>query len=198
MTDSMKDLNAEEKILAVADALFTQNGYAATTTRDIAHAAEVNPALINYYYKSKERLFSIVMRRKVGLLFGSILPVLQDGDLPLDDKIERVAAMLAEVLQGDLNLPMFVFGELQKQDVSLAEVLPAREIRESSFADQLARRQPGTNPLHYILNLFVLSVGPYIMLPLWTKVELISDSEVNTLLAERAALIPQWMRKMLG
>ena len=87
---------------------------------------------------------------------------------------------------------------IQEEKKEQKEVLPAREIRESSFADQLARRQPGTNPLHYILNLFVLSVGPYIMLPLWTKVELISDSEVKTLLAERAALIPQWMRQMLG
>ncbi len=193
----MKDLSAEDKILAVADSLFTKNGYAATSIRDIAREAEVNSALINYYYKSKENLFSIVMRRKAGLLFGSLLPVFQNPDIPLEEKIGRASEILGEMLQNDRNLPMFVFGELQKQDVSLAEVVPARQIRESSFAGQLAVRQPDVNPLHYILNLFVLAVGPYIVLPLWTKVNLISDNEVKALLAERTLLVTRWMTQML-
>ncbi len=194
----MKDQNAEEKILAVADTLFSQKGYAATSIRDIANAAEVNPALINYYYKSKESLFAIVMKHKVKQLFGSMLPVLQDDTLPLDKKTEAVVAAISRVVAEDANLPMFVFGELQKQDVSMAEVLPAREIRDSSFVRQLMEQKPDANPFHYILNLFALTVVPYIILPMWTKVGLMSGEEVAQLLKERTELIPQWMKQTLS
>lgn len=194
----MKDQNAEEKILAVADTLFSQKGYAATSIRDIANAAEVNPALINYYYKSKESLFAIVMKHKVKQLFGSMLPVLQDDTLPLDKKTEAVVAAISRVVAEDANLPMFVFGELQKQDVSMAEVLPAREIRDSSFVRQLMVQKPDANPFHYILNLFALTVVPYIILPMWTKVGLMSGEEVAQLLKERTELIPQWMKQTLA
>lgn len=194
----MKDQNAEEKILAVADTLFSQKGYAATSIRDIANAAEVNPALINYYYKSKENLFAIVMKHKVKQLFGSMLPVLQDDTLPLDKKTEAVVAAISRVVAEDANLPMFVFGELQKQDVSMAEVLPAREIRDSSFVRQLMVQKPDANPFHYILNLFALTVVPYIILPMWTKVGLMSGEEVAQLLRERTELIPQWMKQTLA
>lgn len=194
----MKDQNAEEKILAVADTLFSQKGYAATSIRDIANAAEVNPALINYYYKSKESLFAIVMKHKVKQLFGSMLPVLQDDTLPLDKKTEAVVAAISRVVAEDANLPMFVFGELQKQDVSMAEVLPAREIRDSSFVRQLMEQKPDANPFHYILNLFALTVVPYIILPMWTKVGLMSGEEVAQLLKERTELIPQWMKQTLA
>ena len=194
----MKDQNAEEKILAVADTLFSQKGYAATSIRDIANAAEVNPALINYYYKSKESLFAIVMKHKVKQLFGSMLPVLQDDTLPLDKKTEAVVAAISRVVVEDANLPMFVFGELQKQDVSMAEVLPAREIRDSSFVRQLMEQKPDANPFHYILNLFALTVVPYIILPMWTKVGLMSGEEVAQLLKERTELIPQWMKQTLS
>lgn len=194
----MKDQNAEEKILAVADTLFSQKGYAATSIRDIANAAEVNPALINYYYKSKENLFAIVMKHKVKQLFGSMLPVLQDDTLPLDKKTEAVVAAISRVVAEDANLPMFVFGELQKQDVSMAEVLPAREIRDSSFVRQLMEQKPDANPFHYILNLFALTVVPYIILPMWTKVGLMSGEEVAQLLKERTELIPQWMKQTLS
>lgn len=193
----MKDLNAEEKILTVADTLFTKNGYAATSIRDIANVAEVNLALINYYFKSKENLFSIIMKKKVRQLFGSILPSMMDESTPLEEKINTVVKVMSHVVAEDRNLPMFVFGELQKQDVSMAEVLPAREIKESTFAKQLADRQPDTNPFHYILNLFALTVVPYIILPMWTKVGLMSETEVLQLLNERTGLIPRWMLQTL-
>ena len=130
--------------------------------------------------------------------FHSMLPVLQDDTLPLDKKTEAVVAAISRVVAEDANLPMFVFGELQKQDVSMAEVLPAREIRDSSFVRQLMEQKPDANPFHYILNLFALTVVPYIILPMWTKVGLMSGEEVAQLLKERTELIPQWMKQTLS
>ena len=52
----MEDLTTEQKIAAAARKIFTQKGYAATKTRDIAEEAGINLALVNYYFGSKENL----------------------------------------------------------------------------------------------------------------------------------------------
>ncbi len=49
--------NTKEKILEVANELFAKNGYGATSIRDIATAADVNLAAINYHFNNKENLY---------------------------------------------------------------------------------------------------------------------------------------------
>ncbi|WP_052460383.1 TetR/AcrR family transcriptional regulator [Microbacterium gorillae] len=49
------------KLLASARVLFARGGYAATTMRDIASDADVNVALVNRYFESKEKLFQLCL-----------------------------------------------------------------------------------------------------------------------------------------
>ena len=83
----MEDLTTEQKIAAAARKIFTQKGYAATKTRDIAEEAGINLALVNYYFGSKENLFKQVLKEKFEALFGLMMPVLSDRDISLDEKI---------------------------------------------------------------------------------------------------------------
>jgi AcrR family transcriptional regulator len=48
----------EEQIKEAARRVFTRKGYAATRTRDIAEESGHNLALLNYYFRSKEKLFA--------------------------------------------------------------------------------------------------------------------------------------------
>jgi AcrR family transcriptional regulator len=52
------------RILDTAEQLFASKGYAATSFRDIASEAQVNPALISYYFGSKRALFEAVYKRR--------------------------------------------------------------------------------------------------------------------------------------
>jgi len=51
-------------ILDAAEAVFADSGFDGATTRAIAEAAGVNPALIHYHFKSKEQLFEAVFARR--------------------------------------------------------------------------------------------------------------------------------------
>lgn len=53
----MSDQNTKEKILQIARVLFADHGFEGTSIRDIAKAAEVNVASVNYHFSSKENLF---------------------------------------------------------------------------------------------------------------------------------------------
>jgi AcrR family transcriptional regulator len=55
---------AADLILTAAEAVFAENGFHGATTRAIAAAAGVNPALIHYYFGSKDGLFETVVERR--------------------------------------------------------------------------------------------------------------------------------------
>ena len=50
-----------EHIMNTAVSLFAKNGFEGTSVRDIASAADVNLAMINYYFGSKEKLFENIV-----------------------------------------------------------------------------------------------------------------------------------------
>ncbi|MCC5988781.1 MAG: TetR family transcriptional regulator [Pararhodobacter sp.] len=56
--------DAQEAILDAAEMVFAENGFHGATTRAIAERAEANPALIHYYFGSKEALFETVFARR--------------------------------------------------------------------------------------------------------------------------------------
>lgn len=51
------DLNEKQlKIMETAEELFAEKGFSGTSVRDIADAADVNVAMISYYFGSKEKM----------------------------------------------------------------------------------------------------------------------------------------------
>ena len=54
--------NTRERLLSAATSLFSQKGFAGASVRDICTAAEANIASINYYFGSKDALYSEVVQ----------------------------------------------------------------------------------------------------------------------------------------
>lgn len=59
MTDQSSDTKI--KIIEVARVMFATNGFDGTSVREIARAAEVNVASVNYHFSSKEKLFHEIL-----------------------------------------------------------------------------------------------------------------------------------------
>jgi AcrR family transcriptional regulator len=57
------DQDTKAKILSSARILFADNGYEGTSVREIAKAADVNVALLNYHFSGKENLFFEIMQK---------------------------------------------------------------------------------------------------------------------------------------
>jgi len=58
----------KEHILHVAEKLFSENGFEGTSIRDIATAADVNVAMISYYFGSKEKLFEEMVQNRTAYM----------------------------------------------------------------------------------------------------------------------------------
>ena len=77
---------ASAAILAAAQAAFAARGYTATSIRQVAAAADVDPALVLHYYGSKRELFTAAtgLSDQVEALIGNLM----DG--PVEDLGERL------------------------------------------------------------------------------------------------------------
>jgi len=63
MTD--EKLDTKSKILAIAEDLFAELGFDATSTRLIAKEANVNIAMLNYYFGGKEGLYMAIIEQHI-------------------------------------------------------------------------------------------------------------------------------------
>lgn len=77
-------------ILDAAEQLFASQGFHGTSVRDIAHAADVNIAMISYYFGSKEKLIeAIFLKRIVG--WKSVLETaLTDESLSFETRFDKL------------------------------------------------------------------------------------------------------------
>lgn len=73
-----------EELASAALDLFAERNYASVTIKDIANAAEVNTALIYYYYESKEDLFRAAIEFAVDQAFRNFRHLQAHHDNPAD------------------------------------------------------------------------------------------------------------------
>ena len=66
------DVDTQTKIKNAARLMFHRKGFAATRTRDIAEEAGINLALLNYYFRSKQKLFDIIMMETMQSFFQAM------------------------------------------------------------------------------------------------------------------------------
>lgn len=193
-----KDATTEERIIGAARKVFTQKGYAATRTRDIAEEAGLNLALLNYYFRSKEKLFDIVMAEKVAQLFGFIAPVVNDKTTTLEEKVIRIADTYITMLSANPGLPLFVLSEIRNNPEHFGNRLQAgRLLTESFFVIQLKERRPDMNPLHFILNVLSMCIFPFIAEPVLQAADVFDKSTFDIFIDERKKLVPIWFKAII-
>jgi len=100
-------------ILEHAIAEFAIQGIAGARTAAIAEAAGVNKALIYYYFKDKESLYSASLHAVVSGLIDGVLPMLQSSLSP-GEKILRLSRAHFEYLLHNPNYRHFMQQELSR------------------------------------------------------------------------------------
>jgi len=188
------DITTEEKIKDAARKVFTQKGYVATRTRDIAEEAGINLALLNYYFRSKEKLFQLIMAEKLQQLFSVVLPIVNNDDLSLEEKLETLSENYINLLMENPDLPFFVISEIRANPESFKNKIQVQKVlRESSLVRQLREKRPDVEPVHFIVSLLGMTIFPFVAKPI-----LFSDhSKFNMLMEERKTLNAIWVKAIL-
>lgn len=203
-SDTPKDNSTEEKIKAAARKVFHQKGYAGTRTRDIAEEAGMNLALLNYYFKSKDKLFQIIMFETLYGFMSQLAFALNDDQTSIEQKAEIITAKYIDFILEEPEVPLFIMNEMRTQGEDLFEKFPAAQIiMQSAFIRQYREaveqgKITEPNPLHFIMNLLGMVVFPFIARPLMKRMGNLRDKEYEQLMQDRKKKIPHWIKIIMN
>ncbi len=130
MDTGQQDLKAQ--ILDTAEQLFTDHGYAATSIRNIADNAGVNPALVHYYFGNKHALLEAVLQHSLEPMMKALASLKTRESASVED----IAALLIPMAAAHPNIPQLLTREV---------LLPGGEMQDY-FLEHLAPQLGGTLP----------------------------------------------------
>lgn len=108
---SVATTTSRDVILDAAIRCFAEKGYAATTIKDLASEAQVNSALLYYYFADKQTLYRETLRHIAERLSDSAGRRLDD-ELAPDDAIRRFVQQQAEFLIANPHVPRLMLREM--------------------------------------------------------------------------------------
>ena len=197
------DASTEEKIKNAARSVFHKKGYAATRTRDIAEEAGINLALLNYYFRSKEKLFDIIMTETMQGFLTSIMEILNDEKTTFEKKIEIIVGNYIDLLIEQPDIPLFVLSELRANPEALVSRINNKKVLMKSifimqFQQQIKEGKiAAINPLHFIMNMLGMVVFPFVGSPMLKSIGDLKQKDFDELMQQRKKLIPKWVNTIL-
>lgn len=194
------DPSTEEKIKNAARKVFTQKGYSGTKTRDIAKEAGINLALLNYYFRSKEKLFDIIMLESFQEFMKSMISVFNDEKTSLEKKIESMVSNYIDLLIKQPDIPLFVLSELRNNPNELIKKMSLdNNLMKSFFMKQIQQaikeeKIANISPVHFFMNMMSLTVFPFVASPMLKNLGDLQQKDFDKLMQERKKLIPKWIK----
>lgn len=186
-------MTKEEEILRAAKEEFFNCGYDACSTAVIAKRAGVTHAMVNYYFRSKEKLFIQILDSQVYDIIHSLKPVMQaegnfirivcDAALVIFDKInenKRFPYLISDISRTHPDFLLRykeVFETVCRDSVRmhalrLEELIAKGEVAECTMPEIY----------HTVLT---LTMAPFLTIPFMEKVVGFSQEQVDAYLQSR-------------
>lgn len=122
-----EEVKAREKIIEAALDLFYYKGYKGTTIREIAQAADVNLALISYYFGGKKGLVEHIMIQFYEGYFRHFedgqLQELMEGKQESFEKVWTIVKSSFDYLFQQYKMTRFIYRELTIDSMLVREVM---------------------------------------------------------------------------
>jgi len=112
--------SSQDSILDAAEQLCARQGFTATTVKQIGKEAAVNPALLYYYYDSKETLYRAMLQRILGQLLARGVDAIERASSHAD-RIRAFVRAQARLLGEHPHFPQLLVRELVDHQAAHAE-----------------------------------------------------------------------------
>lgn len=197
MSAKVTDQDTEKLIKETAMQVFFAEGRFNATTQEIADAAGVNRTLLNYYFRSRDKLFEQVFEEAHKHEHELMEKIFYSG-LPFKEKIAAHLDLAFEQAQKYPYLEIYMVTQVnqgcnikdhENMDVLLKDFY--REIAEEMEKGTIEKMRPE----QFALNFISLMSFPVSMRPLLQETMGFSNEEFDTLLSERKDVIMKTLFK---
>lgn len=199
MAKVKRDNQTEQQILAAARQVFLEKGLAGARMQDIANRAEINKAMLHYYFKNKEMLFETIFKETAGKLFPRF-DELMDSDLIFFDKIRSIVSSYIEMLLQNPYLPLFVINEMNKNpEMGIKSFF---EKQKSGFVQKFKSAieeniNKGViipiNPMQLVMNMFSMCAFPFMGRPMIQLMTGVDEHQFKLLMEQRKVLVAEFI-----
>ena len=187
------DSSMEERILASAERLFLSKGYSLTSMTEIARETGCTQALVHYYFRTKENLFSKIFEGKFHQFIGCIVRR-EDEDLPFAELVSVRTSRLFDLMADNPRLPFMFLSEFvanaeQRLNIKdsivplCAEAVASLEAKIDGEVESGRIRR--TDTMNLMLNMFSLVVTFFVLLPFLEEMGFITDANREDFIAQR-------------
>ncbi len=190
----------ESRILEAAQTVFVREGTREAKLKEIAEEADVNQALLHYYYRDKKTLADTVFEKVASEFFPQLEAIL-NADQTVEEKVRTFVPKYIDLVQGNPYLPSYIVGELNRNPAELKTRIQSLDLapfeKLGPLDRQLKRRaEEGTlRPIsaeQFVVNLVSLCVFPFIARSLLEAAMGMEREDFDHLLEERKEAVPQF------
>jgi len=180
--DKRKQDLQKSRLIQSAGDLLKNKSYRSITIREVADNANINSAMVRYYFKNKEGLF-IALLEEMSKQQGSILEKLAHSDNPIEEFIRVMILNISE----NSGLARTIHDEMMNKDSALKDAFIAQFPRPmSSFLPKLIEDQiksgnfrSDLDPKHTAFQLMSLIILPFLGAPVREAAWEINDTELT-------------------
>lgn len=196
------EITTEKRILEAAEKEFLEKGYDRAKISTIAKNANVNHAMIHYYFGTKEHLFGIIFRDKVELLAKELVNSF-DSELNFIEQLDNAIEQHFIFVRNNPNLTLFVLREITTdsgQVKRIHQMLQPKIYKLLAALDKAidAEVEKGTirriSAIDLFMNIISLNASSVVAAAIFHRIEEhVDEKEVVEFLEHRKRLIKQFV-----
>ena len=207
ITDKTANDSMESRIRDVAQELFFRQGFAATSTTQIAKEVGCTQALVHYYYRTKENLFRQIFLEQIQAALQVVSESLLSQE-SFDAFIEQAISLYFDALTRNPQLPFFVLEELVNNP-ERRRYLRENFVKKPSYVmiymqfearlkhEQQAGRIARIEPFDLMMTIASMTVFTFLSLPMYQDLLSRTDSQVQDYILQRKREVIRMVKKIL-
>ena len=178
--------DTEQKILLAAREIFLEKGKDGARMQEIADRAGINKALLHYYFRSKDRLFSQIFLTEFKSVFSTLFESVS-SETDFHKFLEKFITTYLTLISPRRNLLRFILWESEKTKIEFARFI-MEESRKKGFKENplidytckaIAENQiRDIDAVNLILSLLGMCIFPLIAAPIIEK--MFHNLKINT------------------
>jgi len=196
-----QDNKTEEIIYESAKEIFLEKGFDGAKMQDIADKANINKAMLHYYYRSKEKLFDLVFSKIVNQFFKRMTEVWETEDT-IENKINNFIDTYIDFLLKNPFVPRFIINTIARSPKNAGELLNQKtDGLFTKFNSKIDKIQSDidkevklgilkpSKAQDMLVNIISLMIFPFVAEPMMKLILSLSTEDYKKFLIERKTLI---------
>ncbi|MBE9511236.1 MAG: TetR/AcrR family transcriptional regulator [Bacteroidetes bacterium] len=189
----------EKIILDAARHVFIRKGFDGARMQEIANEANINKALLHYYFRNKDKLFMAIFVEVIQSFILSTVKLIRNPGHSVFDKIRLFVEKYISFIQGNPYLPGFILNELNRRPDRLVGIFKSSGLELDYFYSQIEKEiregkiEP-VEPEHLLINMISMCIFPFVGKPMINTIILSnSEKDFNLFMEERKRTIPEFI-----